>query len=157
MGIDSDFPIAFAKAQLGAGMRIPTDGTALLSIKDSDKPGVLPVAQKLHEMGFAIQATAGTGDFLADAGIPVQRVKKVREGRPHVVDAIINGEVQLVINTVEGIEAIADSYTIRRSAIEQNVAYFTTVPGARAAVTGIEALRRDNWDVRALQDFHPFL
>jgi carbamoyl-phosphate synthase large subunit len=81
-------------------------------------------------------------------------VKKVREGRPHVVDAIINGEVQLVINTVEGVESIADSYTIRRSSIEQNVAYFTTIPGARAAALGIEALKRENWDVKALQDFH---
>jgi carbamoyl-phosphate synthase large subunit len=81
-------------------------------------------------------------------------VKKVREGRPHVVDAIINGEVQLVINTVEGVESIADSFTIRRSSIEQNVAYFTTIPGARAAALGIEALKRENWDVKALQDFH---
>jgi carbamoyl-phosphate synthase large subunit len=105
-------------------------------------------------MGFSLKATSGTGDFLAQYGIPVQYVKKVREGRPHIVDAIINGEVQLVLNTVEGLEAIADSYTIRRSSVEQNVAYFTTVPGARAAVLGIEALKRKNWDVRALQDFH---
>jgi carbamoyl-phosphate synthase large subunit len=154
MGIDSDFPIAFAKAQLAAGMRIPTEGTALLSIKDRDKPGVVQVAKKLHEMGFGIKATGGTRDFLAEAGIQAQYVKKVREGRPHLVDAIINGEVQLVINTVEGVEAIADSYTIRRSSIEKNVAYFTTVPGARAAVLGIEALKRENWDVRAIQDFH---
>jgi carbamoyl-phosphate synthase large subunit len=154
MGIDTDFPISFAKAQLAAGMRIPTEGTALLSIKDSDKPGVVQVANKLHEMGFSIKATGGTRDFLTEAGIPAQYVKKVREGRPHVVDAIINGEVQLVINTVEGAKSIADSYTIRRSSIEQNVAYFTTIPGARAAVLGIEALKRDNWDVKAIQDFH---
>jgi len=154
MGIDSDFPISFAKAQLAAGMRIPVEGTALLSIKDGDKPGVVQLARKLHEMGFSIKATGGTRDFLSQAGIPVQYVNKVREGRPHVVDAIINGEVQLVINTVEGVESIADSYTIRRSSIEQNVAYFTTVPGARAAVLGIEALKRENWDVRAIQDFH---
>ena len=157
MGIDSDFPISYAKAQLAAGMRIPTGGTALLSIKDSDKPGMILVAKKLHEMGFVIQATGGTRDFIAKAGIPAHFVKKVREGRPHVVDAIINGEVQLVINTVEGVESIADSYSIRRSSIEQNVAYFTTVPGARAVVLGIEALMRENWDVRALQDFHASL
>ncbi|MCJ7501364.1 carbamoyl-phosphate synthase large subunit [bacterium] len=154
MGIDSDFPIAFAKAQLAAGMRIPTEGTALLSIKDRDKPEVVKIAKKLHEMGFGIIATEGTRDFLAKAGIHAQYVKKVREGRPHLVDAIINGEVQLVINTVEGVEAIDDSYSIRRSSIEQSVAYFTTVPGARAAVLGIEALKRKNWDVKALQDFH---
>jgi carbamoyl-phosphate synthase large subunit len=154
MGIDSSFPISYAKAQLAAGMRIPTEGTALLSIRDSDKPGVVPVARKLNEMGFDIKATGGTRDLLTAAGIPAQYVKKVREGRPHVVDAIINGEVQLVINTVEGVESIADSYTIRRSSIEQNVAYFTTIPGARAAALGIEALKRENWDVKALQDFH---
>jgi len=154
MGIDSDFPISYAKAQLAAGMRIPVEGTALLSIKDGDKPGVVQLARKLHEMGFSIMATGGTKDFLSRAGIPVRYVNKVREGRPHVVDAIINGEVQLVINTVEGATSIVDSYTIRRSSIEQNVAYFTTVPGARAAVIGIEALRRQNWDVRAVQDFH---
>jgi carbamoyl-phosphate synthase large subunit len=154
MGIDSGFPISYAKAQLAAGMRIPTEGTALLSIRDSDKPGVVPVARKLNEMGFDIKATGGTRDLLTAAGIPAQYVKKVREGRPHVVDAIINGEVQLVINTVEGVESIADSFTIRRSSIEQNVAYFTTIPGARAAALGIEALKRENWDVKALQDFH---
>ncbi len=154
MGIDSDFPISYAKAQLAAGMRIPTEGTALLSIKDGDKKGVVEVARKLHEMGFHIKATGGTKNFLCDAGIPAEFVKKVREGRPHVVDAIINGEVNLVINTVEGVQSIADSYTIRRSSIEQGVAYFTTVPGARAAVSGIEALKRENWDVRAIQDFH---
>jgi carbamoyl-phosphate synthase large subunit len=154
MGIDIGFPISYAKAQLAAGMRIPTEGTALLSIRDSDKPGVVPVARKLNEMGFDIKATGGTRDLLTAAGIPAQYVKKVREGRPHVVDAIINGEVQLVINTVEGVESIADSFTIRRSSIEQNVAYFTTIPGARAAALGIEALKRENWDVKALQDFH---
>jgi len=154
MGIDREFPIAYAKAQLAAGMRIPTEGTALLSVKDSDKPGVVQVAMKLHEMGFRLKATGGTRDYLSKTGIPVEFVNKVREGRPHVVDAIINGEVQLVINTVEGVEAIADSYSIRRSSIEQNLAYFTTIPGARAAVLGIEALKRENWDVRALQDFH---
>jgi len=154
MGIDSKFPIAYAKAQLAAGMRIPTEGTALLSIKDTDKPGVLPAAKKLYELGFDIIATGGTREYLLQAGIPARFVKKVGEGNPNVVDAIINGEAQLVINTVEGVEAIADSYTIRRSAIEQNVAYFTTVPGAKAAALGIETLKRENWDVRAIQDFH---
>ncbi len=155
MGIDTDFPMAYAKSQLGAGMDIPVQGTALLSIKDADKEKILPVAAKLHEMGFGLMATEGTMTFLVRNGIPARHVRKVREGRPHVVDAIINGEVQLVINTVEGAQAIIDSYTIRRSALEQNRAYFTTVPGAKAAVLGIEALRREIWDVKALQDFHP--
>ena len=154
MGIDADFPISYAKAQLGAGMQLPKGGTALLSIKDSDKEALAPVAGKLHEMGFTILATGGTRDYLLANGIPAEFVKKVREGRPHVVDAIINGDVKLVINTVEGVQSIADSYTIRRAAIDHLVAYFTTVPGSRAAVLGIEALKRENWDVKALQDFH---
>ncbi|MDF1535445.1 MAG: carbamoyl-phosphate synthase large subunit [bacterium] len=154
MGIDADFPIAYAKAQLSAGMRLPREGTALISVKDHDKEALVPVAAKLREMGFTILATGGTHDHLQAGGIPCEFVKKVREGRPHVVDAIINGEVKLVINTVEGVQAIADSYTIRRSAIDRQVAYFTTVPGARAAVLGIEALKRENWDVKAIQDFH---
>ena len=154
MGIADGFPLAYAKAQLAAGMRIPVEGTALLSVKDSDKKAVLPVAEKLHRMGFEIIATGGTRDFLEGNGIPARFVRKVREGRPHVVDAIINGEVTLVINTVSGKGAIADSYSIRRSAVDHNIAYFTTVPGARAAVMGIEALRRENWDVKPLQDFH---
>ena len=154
MGIDTDFPIAYAKAQLAAGMQLPKDGTALISIKDRDKEPLIPVAAKLHEMGFNIIATGGTRDHLEANGIPAELVKKVREGRPHVVDAIINGDVTLVINTVEGVQSIADSYTIRRSSIDHQVAYFTTVPGSRAAVLGIEALKRENWDVKALQDFH---
>jgi carbamoyl-phosphate synthase large subunit len=154
MGIDTDFPIAYAKAQLAAGMLLPKEGAALLSIKDSDKEALVPVAAKLHEMGFTLIATGGTRDHLEANGIPAQFVKKVREGRPHVVDAIINGDVKLVINTVEGVESIADSYTIRRSSIDRMVAYFTTVPGARAAVLGIEALKMENWDVKAIQDFH---
>jgi carbamoyl-phosphate synthase large subunit len=104
-------------------------------------------------MGFDIIATGGTLNYLDTNGVPACFVRKVSEGRPHVVDAIINDEVGLVINTVSGKQAISDSYTIRRAAVDRNVAYFTTVPGARAAVQGIEALRRKDWDVRALQDF----
>ncbi len=155
MGISDKFGLAYAKAQLAAGMELPLQGTALLSIKDGDKEAVLPVAEKLDAMGFRILATGGTRDYLVERGIPADFVRKVREGRPHVVDAIINREVHIVINTVEGVQSIADSYTIRRSAVDQNLAYFTTVPGARAVVLGIEALRRKDWDVKPLQDFYP--
>ena len=154
MGIGDRFPLSYAKGQLAAGMRIPTEGTALLSVKDSHKGAILAVAGELHQMGFHIIATGGTRDFLNANGIPARFVRKVREGRPHVVDAIINGEVDLVINTVSGKTAITDSYTIRRSAVDNSVAYFTTIPGARAAVQGIEALRRKDWDVKPLQDFY---
>jgi len=136
-------------------MELPLEGTALLSIKDGDKEAVVPVAEKLDAMGFRILATGGTRDYLVERGIPADFVRKVREGRPHVVDAIINREVHIVINTVEGVQSIADSYTIRRSAVDQNLAYFTTVPGARAVVLGIEALRRKDWDVKPLQDYYP--
>ncbi len=154
MGIDEKFGLAFAKAQLAAGLQIPVAGTALLSIKDGDKDGILPVAQKLAEMGFRMLATGGTRNYLEGCGISTEFVRKVREGRPHVVDAIINREVQIVINTVEGAQSIADSYTIRRSAVDQNIAYFTTIPGARAVVLGIEALMRKDWDVKPLQDYY---
>ncbi|GBE15005.1 carbamoyl-phosphate synthase large chain [bacterium BMS3Abin14] len=153
MGIDADFPLAYAKAQLAAGVHMPLDGTALLSIKDQDKAAAAPIAAHLVEMGFKILATGGTQKFLGDQGIPADFVRKVREGRPHVVDAIINGDVQLVINTVEGAKSIQDSYTIRRSAVDRNVAYFTTIPGARAVGLGIQALRKKDWDVKALQDY----
>ncbi|MFV1957408.1 MAG: carbamoyl-phosphate synthase large subunit, partial [bacterium] len=155
MGISDQFGLAYAKAQLAAGMELPLEGTALLSIKDRDKEAVVPVAEKLDAMGFRILATGGTRDYLVERGIPADFVRKVREGRPHVVDAIINREVHIVINTVEGVQSIADSYTIRRSAVDQNLAYFTTVPGARAVVLGIEALRRKDWDVKPLQDYYP--
>jgi len=154
MGIGDGFPLSYAKAQLAAGMRIPTEGRAFLSVRDSDKNAILTVARELHRMGFDIIATGGTREFLNASGIPARFVRKVREGRPHVVDAIINGEVELVINTVSGKNSVTDSYTIRRSAVDRNVAYFTTIPGARAVVQGIEALRRKDWDVKALQDFH---
>ena len=153
MGIDADFPLAYAKAQLAAGVHMPLGGTALLSIKDRDKAAVAPIAAHLVEMGFTILATGGTQKFLGERGIPADFVRKVREGRPHVVDAIINGGVQLVINTVEGTKSIQDSYTIRRSAVDRNVAYFTTIPGARAVGLGIQALRKKDWDVKALQDY----
>jgi len=153
MGIDADFPLAYAKAQLAAGVHMPLGGTALLSIKDRDKAAVAPIAAHLVEMGFTILATGGTQKFLGERGIPADFVRKVREGRPHVVDAIINGGVQLVINTVEGAKSIQDSYTIRRSAVDRNVAYFTTIPGARAVGLGIQALRKKDWDVKALQDY----
>jgi len=146
--------MAYAKAQLAAGMVLPTEGTALLSIKGGDKNAVLPVAASLVQLGFKILATRGTRNFLMEEGIAAEQVNKVMEGRPHVVDAIINGDVQIVINTVEGVQSISDSYTIRRSVIDLNVAYFTTVPGALAAVLGIEALKRKDWDVKPLQDYY---
>ncbi len=153
MGIDSDFSRAFAKSQLAAGNPLPNSGTVFISVKDRDKEAAGVLAERLSEMGFALMATAGTSRFLASEGLPVRRVNKVLEGRPHCVDAIISGEIDLIINTTEGAQSIADSYSIRRSAIMHHISYYTTIAGSSAAVGAIEALRRGRLDVAPLQSY----
>ncbi|MBT6859873.1 MAG: carbamoyl-phosphate synthase large subunit [Rhodospirillaceae bacterium] len=141
MGIGATFAEAFAKSQLGAGTILPKDGCVFLSVKDNDKEAALELAQKLSGLGFTIMATGGTARHLSLAGLHVARVNKVLEGRPHCVDAILNGEVQLIINTTESAQAIADSYSIRRTALTDNIAHYTTITGARAAISAIEVQR----------------
>ncbi len=153
MGLDTNFARAFAKAQLGAGVQLPLKGTAFVSVKDSDKPAILPVARRLSELGFTIMATSGTAQCLAEAGIAVKRVNKVLEGRPHCVDAIRSGEVQLIINTASGAQSVADSFDIRRSALTHGVPNFTTIAGARAAAHAIAALMSRTLDVAPLQSY----
>ena len=153
MGIDADFPLAFAKSQIAAGMELPREGTAFISVKNRDKAGIVPIASRLSELGFKLIATGGTQAFLSEQGLDVARVNKVLEGRPHCVDALINGSVQIVINTTEGAQAIADSFPIRRTALTHNVAYYTTVTAARAAVAGIEAIHQGALDVAPLQSY----
>jgi len=153
MGIDADFERAFAKSQLGAGTRLPLAGTAFISVKDSDKVAALPLARRLAGLGFQLMATEGTQRFLEGEGLSVRRVNKVQEGPPHCVDAIEAGGIQLVINTTEGARAIADSYSIRRSALVENVPHYTTMTGASAAVHAIEALRRGSLEVAPLQAY----
>jgi carbamoyl-phosphate synthase large subunit len=153
MGLDTDFARAFAKSQLGAGVALPTLGVAFISVKDRDKPALLPTAEKLLGMGFTLMATSGTQTFLAGQGLPVRRINKVLEGQPHIVDSMINGEVHLVINTTEGAQALADSFSLRRTALTYNVPYYTTVAGARAAVEAIAALRNGSLEVRPLQSY----
>ncbi len=153
MGIDADFPRAFAKSQLGAGTRLPMDGTVFLSVKDADKAAMVPISRKLREMGFKITATCGTAGFLREQGIEVETVNKVLEGRPHCVDAMISGQVQLVVNTTEGAQAVKDSFSIRRSALTYNIPHYTTVAGARAAVDAILAIRAGALDVAPLQSY----
>jgi carbamoyl-phosphate synthase large subunit len=155
MGIDYDFGKAFAKAQLGAGVKLPLSGKAFISIKDSDKKHVVEPARKLAEAGFEIVATRGTAAFLKDKGVAATAVNKVKEGRPHCVDAIKSHEIDIVFNTTFGAQSVADSYSIRRSALMYNVAYFTTVAGMKAAVDGILAMRRENLDVTPLQEYYP--
>ncbi len=153
MGLDTNFARAFAKAQLGAGVKLPLKGTAFVSVKDADKPAILPVARRLTELGFSILATGGTAQCLAEAGIPVKRVNKVLEGRPHCVDAIRSNDVQLIINTASGAQSVADSFDIRRSALTHGVPNFTTIAGARAAAHAIAALMAGTLDVAPLQSY----
>ena len=155
MGIDSDFATAFAKAQIGAGTVLPKEGTVFVSVKDSDKPVVLPAVQKLSAMGFTIIATGGTAKYLEEQGIAIERVNKVAEGRPHIVDRITDGDVQLILNTTEGWQSLKDSKAIRTSALRAKIASFTTAAASVAAADAIEALRGRALEVRALQSYYP--
>jgi carbamoyl-phosphate synthase large subunit len=154
MGIGSDFGTAYAKAQLGAGQNLPTEGTVFISVIDDDKKTVLPVAAKYRDAGFKIMATHGTSKFLADNGIPNKAVNKVSVGRPHVVDAIKNGEIQLVINTSIGGETRRDGYYIRRNALRYKVPYATTTAGGMAIYKAIEALREKKTTVKTVQEYN---
>ncbi len=153
MGLAPSFERAFAKAQLGAGVRLPQAGVAFLSIRDADKRAALPLARRLLDMGFRLIATRGTAATLRQAELEVSVVNKVLEGRPHCVDAIRSGEIQLVINTASGAQSVADSYTIRRDALTHGVPHYTTIAGARAAVGAIAALRSGSLDVAPLQSY----
>ena len=153
MGLDRDYAIAFAKSQLGAGSKVPVEGTAFVSVKDSDKPRILPAVKRLHELGFRIIGTGGTQRYLQGHGVPSEKVNKVLEGRPHIVDALKNGEVQLVFNTTEGAGAIADSVSIRRAALIARIPYYTTLSGCLAATQAIAAVKAETLDVRPLQDY----
>jgi len=153
MGLDHNFALAFAKSQLGAGTQLPKEGTVFISVKDRDKASLVPIARKLHGMGFRLIGTTGTAEHLRAAGLPVERINKVVEGQPHIVDSMINGEVHLVLNTTEGAQALADSFSLRRTALTYNVPYYTTVAGARAAVEAIAALRNGSLEVAPLQSY----
>jgi carbamoyl-phosphate synthase large subunit len=152
MGVASTFSEAYLKSQIAAGDIIPNSGTAFLSVRDVDKQEVVPIARDLIEIGFELIATQGTGQVLKDAGIEVRIVNKVAEGRPHIVDALKNDEVDLIVNTTEGKQAILDSYAIRRTALQHKVYNATTMAGARAC---IEAVRHgEHYEVHRLQDLH---
>jgi carbamoyl-phosphate synthase large subunit len=157
MGIDEDFGSAFAKSQLAAGQLLPTKGTVFVSVKDADKEKVYPVVKQLHEMGFEVLATLGTSQHLKKFGIPNKPVKKIAHGRPHVIDHIKNGYIQLVINTPSGVESAGGSHHIRRAVIKYGIPYATTLSGAAAMTSGIEALRKGGMDVNSLQMYHRHL
>src|SRR3954454_10268077 len=153
MGLDASFERAFAKSQLGAGVKLPVSGTAFISVKDSDKAAAVVLARRLIDMGFSVIATRGTAARIREAGLACEIISKVLEGRPHCVDAIKSGDIQLVINTTGGGQSVADSFDIRRSALTQGVPHYTTAAGARAAVHAIAALRAGTLDVALLQSY----
>ncbi|MEA2782637.1 MAG: carbamoyl-phosphate synthase large subunit [Rhodospirillaceae bacterium] len=153
MGLDFSFARAFAKSQLGAGLRLPQSGTVFVSVKDKDKPAMIEPCRRLVGLGFRLIATSGTAQFLSDHGIPVQSVNKVSEGRPHIVDAMKDGAVQLVFNTTEGPQAVADSFSLRQAALLGGIAYSTTVPGVRATVAAIAELTSGELEVAPLQAY----
>jgi len=154
MGIDTEFGGAYAKAQAGAGNILPISGTVFISVQDRDKKGILPVAKKFNAFGFDIMATRGTSSFLNDHGLPTKKIHKVSIGRPNVVDAVKNSEIQLIINTGAGNETKRDGYQIRRAAIKFNIPYATTVAGAMAVCHGIEAMLNKTLTVKTIQEYN---
>jgi carbamoyl-phosphate synthase large subunit len=153
MGLDTTFEMAFAKSQIGGGSRLPRSGTVFVSVRDVDKARILPAIRVLDQLGFKVIATSGTQRYLAEQGVTAHKVNKVAEGRPHIVDAIKNGDVQLVFNTTEGATALADSRSLRRAALLHKVPYYTTLSGAVAAAQGIKAYLAGDLEVRALQAY----
>jgi carbamoyl-phosphate synthase large subunit len=153
MGLDRSFGIAFAKSQLGGGTHVPRSGTLFVSVRDVDKPRILETVKELHALGFKIQSTVGTTRYLQAHDVPAVKINKVSEGRPHIVDAIKNGSIQLVFNTTEGAQALADSKPLRRAALLHKTPYYTTLAGAVAATQGIRAYIDGDLEVRALQDY----
>jgi carbamoyl-phosphate synthase large subunit len=154
MGIDRDFATAFVKSQIGAGTVLPETGLVFVSVKDSDKTTILEAVKHLIEGGFSVIATGGTQKYLAEAGLPVERVNKVAEGRPHIVDRIIDGQVALIFNTTEGWQSLKDSQSIRASAIEYRIPYYTTAAASLAAAQAITTVKASQLEVRSLQDYY---
>lgn len=155
MGIDTDFGVSVHKAQLGAGVRLPVEGTVFVSVNDRDKEGVVDVARRLEASSFKIVATQGTQRFLSEQGIKAERIFKIREGRPHILDKIKNDEIALMINTPAGEKTLSDDHQIRQAAVQYGVPYTTTLAGARASLSAIESLKKDpTIRIRSLQEFH---
>jgi carbamoyl-phosphate synthase large subunit len=154
MGLDRDFATAFAKSQLGAGVILPQAGVVFMSVKDTDKAVILPGAKRLVELGFKIIATGGTARYLAEMGVAVERVNKVAEGRPHIVDKIVDGDVALVVNTTEGWQSLKDSQSIRQASLHSKVPYFTTAAASLAVVEAIGATRSSQLEVCPLQAYY---
>ena len=154
MGIDKKFPIAYIKSQIAAGNILPQHGSVFISVRDEDKENILLLSQVLKQINFKIFATKGTADFLNNFGINSKIVKKVNEGETHIVNLIEEKKIQLVINTTSGDKSIADSFSIRRSAIQNKIPYFTTISAAKVAITGLNLLRKMDFDIKPIQELH---
>jgi carbamoyl-phosphate synthase large subunit len=154
MGIASSFPIAFLKSQQGGGIELPESGTLFVSVKDGDKPGIVGPVRDLIQLGYRVVATGGTADYLARQGLAVERVNKVAQGRPHIVDKIKDGEIGLIFNTTEGWQSHRDSASIRASAVTNRIPYFTTAASSTAVVWAIQARRERSLEVRSLQAYY---
>ena len=154
MGIDVNFGMAFAKSQMSAGMPLPLSGTVLLTVSDKDKEALLPIAQGFLEEGFRLLATEGTAKFLQNHGIEVEKVNKIGEGRPNLLDRIKNNEIDLVINTPVGKDPRTDEYKIRRQVIASSVSVMTTIQGAKAALAAIRACKDNGLDVKSIQEYY---
>ncbi len=154
MGIDSSFGLAFAKSQLAAGQKLPLSGTVFISVKDKDKKASQGIAAMFHDAGFKIVATGGTSAFLLNHGIPNQQVNKVRQGRPHIVDIIKNGEIDLIINTTSNKKTVSESCSIRRAAVAFDIPYSTTIAGAKATALAIKSMIEGEFGVKTIQEYH---
>ena len=153
MGIDRDFALAFAKSQLGASVKLPFGGRAFISVRDGDKARIVAVARELARLGFQLVGTHGTAAYLSEEGVATEAINKLMEGPPHIVEAMMRGEIDLVINTSEKAKSIRDSFSLRRTALIKEIPYFTTVAGSIAAVEAIAALRAGGLTVTSLQDY----
>jgi carbamoyl-phosphate synthase large subunit len=154
MGIDHSFGLAFAKSQMAAGFQMPRSGKVFISVHDSHKERIVPIARTLQKLGFQILATRGTASHLNANGVAAETIFKVSEGRPHAVDHIKNGDIKLVINTSVGRKSNIDAYQIRRGALVYNVLYTTTLAGAKALSEALAALQQEEWQVMSLQEYH---
>ncbi len=155
LGLSSTFPLAYYKAEEAAGTKLPLSGTALVSVNSADRPLALEAAAQLHELGFSIVATEGTGRYLEEHGVPCRILKKLQEGRPNIYDAMVNGEIDLIINTPAGKQSKYDDSYLRKTAINKKIPYLTTMYAAKAAAKGIAAVVRGEHDeLKSLQEYH---
>jgi len=154
MAIDKTFESAFIKCQLASSNPLPRKGSLFVSVKDSDKPKILPIIRSFQKLGFQVNATAGTADYLIEGGVKVKKINKVSQGSPHIVEELIDDKVDIIINTTEGRKSINDSFGIRRTALMKSLPYFLTVSGARAAINSIKELRNNELEVNPITKFH---